>query len=141
MKMSFSSRQLTVSSAQYRFVAIIPVGPRFNHPHTYKPFSRGVESPEASARTRPPMFGTTPAKEAMRWKGSIRLCIEVHSEPQLEMVSWRWLQRYKYLYSVGTQADLYMYILYVLKNLDFKTTNGRSGLKPYIYIIIFYLPF
>lgn len=60
-------KQLTVSSAQYRFVAIIPVGPRFNHPQTYKPFSINDGSPEVSLRTRPLTFGTTPRRDAMQW--------------------------------------------------------------------------
>lgn len=57
---------LTVSSAQQRFVAIIPVGPLFNHPHTYKPSSR-VGSPDVSRRTRPLMLGTTPGYKAIIW--------------------------------------------------------------------------
>lgn len=42
---------------------MIPVGPLFNHPHTYKPFSSRVRSPDVSLRTRPLSFGTTPAKD------------------------------------------------------------------------------
>lgn len=49
----------TVSSAQYRFVATIPVGPLFSQPHTYKPSSRTAVS-EVSCNTRPLSFGTIP---------------------------------------------------------------------------------
>lgn len=42
---------------------MIPVGPLFNHPHTYKPFSRTGGSLDVSLKTRPFMFGTTPGKE------------------------------------------------------------------------------
>jgi hypothetical protein len=51
----------TVSSAQYRFVATIPVGPLFSQPHTYKPSSRAVVS-EVSLNTRPSSFGTIPER-------------------------------------------------------------------------------
>lgn len=51
----------TVSSAQYRFVAIIPVGPLFSQPHTYKPFS-GTRGSEGSLNTRPLSFGTIPER-------------------------------------------------------------------------------
>lgn len=51
----------TVSSAQYRFVAIIPVGPLFSQPHTYKPSSRTAGS-EMSLNTRPLSFGTIPER-------------------------------------------------------------------------------
>lgn len=42
---------------------MIPVGPLFNHPHTYKPFSRTGGSLDVSLKTRPLMFGTTPGKK------------------------------------------------------------------------------
>lgn len=51
----------TVSSAQYRFVATIPVGPLFSQPHTYKPSSRTAVS-EVSLNTRPLSFGTIPER-------------------------------------------------------------------------------
>jgi len=51
----------TVSSAQYRFVAIMPVGPLFSQPQTYKPFS-GTLGSEGSLNTLPLSFGTIPER-------------------------------------------------------------------------------
>jgi len=51
----------TVSSAQCRFVATIPVGPLFSQPHTYKPFS-GTRGSEGSLNTLPLSFGTIPER-------------------------------------------------------------------------------
>nr|GMD18137.1 hypothetical protein Iba_chr07dCG10390 [Ipomoea batatas] len=45
---------------------MIPVGPLFNQPQTYKPFSTSVRSPEESLRTRPLMFGTMPAFQVIK---------------------------------------------------------------------------
>jgi hypothetical protein len=50
----------TVSSAQWRFVATIPVGPLFNHPTTYSPGSTSAVS-DSLLRILPLKFGTTPA--------------------------------------------------------------------------------
>lgn len=42
---------------------MIPVGPLFNHPHTYKPFSTTASSLFLLLKTLPLALGTTPAKE------------------------------------------------------------------------------
>mmetsp|Transcript_13597 Transcript_13597/g.57578 ORF Transcript_13597/g.57578 Transcript_13597/m.57578 type:complete len:312 (-) Transcript_13597:405-1340(-) len=49
----------TVSSAQCRFVPIIPLGPRLSHPATYTPVTC-VGYPPIFSMTRPATFGTTP---------------------------------------------------------------------------------
>jgi len=59
MKDSNGTKVPTVSSAQWRFVATIPVGPLFNHPTTYRPLSTVAVS-DSMLRTLPLKFGTTP---------------------------------------------------------------------------------
>ena len=50
---------------------MIPVGPLFNHPHTYNPSSTSVGFPVVLLRTRPWIFGTMPGKEALIGKHDI----------------------------------------------------------------------
>ena len=59
MKDNTGTKVPTVSSAQCRFVATIPVGPLFNHPTTYSPVSTVAVS-DSLLMTRPLKFGTTP---------------------------------------------------------------------------------
>lgn len=60
---------------------MIPVGPLFNHPHTYKPFSSSIGSPDVSLRTRPLIFGTTPAKKIIIIILALSLVVDI--EPLL----------------------------------------------------------
>lgn len=59
MKDNIRTKEPTVSSAQWRFVATIPVGPLFNQPTTYSPVSTVAVS-DSLLRTLPLKFGTTP---------------------------------------------------------------------------------